>query len=116
MSSVSSAPKPADDREAERPPGLGASAQPQRDRQRADECRHRRHHDWAEAHEAGLVDGFERLLAVIALGSHRKVHHHDAVLLDEADQHDHPDHRVEAQFGLEDEKRDQRAESGRGQT
>ena len=40
----------------ERPPRLGAGAEPERDRQRADQRGHGRHHDRAEAHEAGLVD------------------------------------------------------------
>ena len=74
---------------------------PMRDRQRADQRRHRRHHDRPEADQTGLVDRLARRLAVLALRFDREVDHHDAVLLHQADQHDDADERVEAQLGLE---------------
>ena len=44
--------QPADDRDAERPAQLGAFAEADRQRQRAEHRRHRRHHDRAEAQQA----------------------------------------------------------------
>src|SRR5437763_432678 len=46
----------ADDSQSERSPRFGAGSEPQRNRQRADERAHRRHHDRPEAHETRLVD------------------------------------------------------------
>jgi hypothetical protein len=58
------------------------------------------------------VNRFERRFAVVTLGDRREVHHHDAVLLDETDEHDHADERIQAQLALEDHQRQQRAEAG----
>ena len=104
--------QPADDGEAERTPRLGARAKAERDRHRADQRRHRGHHDWAEADQARLVDRVDRVLAVLALRFDREVDHHDAVLLHEPDEHDDADERVEAQLGPENHQREQRAEPG----
>ena len=51
-----------------------------------------------------------------ALGFEREVDLHDRVLLDDADQHDHADERVDVQIHPEQDQRDQRAEAGRRQT
>ena len=56
-------------------------------------ARHRRHHDRAEAQQARLADRVQRRLAVAAFGGDGEVHHHDAVLLHDADQQDHADQR-----------------------
>ena len=88
----------ADDRQPERPARFGARAEPERNRQRADQRAHRRHHDRPEAHQTRFVNRFERRLAVLALGDRREVHHHDAVLLHEADEHDDADERVQTEF------------------
>ena len=61
------------------------------------------------------MDRLERRLAVLALGDGGEVHHHDAVLLHQADEHDDADERVQAQLALEDQQRQQRAEAGRRQ-
>jgi hypothetical protein len=45
------------------------------------------------------------VFSLFALGHRREVHHHDAVLLDQADEHDHADERVEAEIRLEDQQR-----------
>ena len=87
----------ADDREAERPPRLGAGAPAERDRQRAHQRGHRRHHDRPEADETRLVDRVGGAEIALAPRLDREVDHHDAVLLDEADQHDDADERVDVQ-------------------
>ena len=56
------------------------------------------------------MDGVERIFAVVALLGDGEIHHHDAVLLHEPDEHDDADERIQAQLHLEDEKRQQRAE------
>ena len=43
------------------------------------------------------MNRLERRLAFLALGDRCKVHHHDAVLLDQPDEHDHADERVETE-------------------
>src|SRR6516165_3250515 len=50
----------ADDRNAEGPTQFGAFAEPDRQRQRPEHRRHRRHHDRPEAFEAGLIDRLAR--------------------------------------------------------
>ena len=61
------------------------------------------------------MNRLERRLAMLALRLDGEVHHHDAVLLHEADEHDDADERIEAQLGLEQQQREQRAESSRRQ-
>ena len=105
----------ADDREAERAARLGTGAVAHRDRQRADQRRHRRHHDRPEAHQARFADRLGRRHPLLPLRRHGEVDHHDAVLLDQPDQHDDADEGVEVQLGAEHHQRQQRAEAGRGQ-
>ena len=105
----------ADDGEAERPPRFAAGAVAERDRHRAEQRRHRRHHDRAEADDAAFVDRLGRRLAVLALGVEREVDLHDRVLLHDADQHDEADERVDVQLVAEQIQRDERAEAGRRQ-
>ena len=45
----------------------------------------------------------------------REVDHHDAVLLHQADQHDHADKCVDRQIRFEDQQCQERAESGKRQ-
>ena len=52
-------------------------------------------------------------LAFAALRLEGEVDHHDAVLLDEADEHDDADERVEVQVHVENQQRQQRAERRR---
>ena len=59
--------------------------------------RHRGHHDGPEAQQAGVVDGVGRVLSVLPLALQRKVDHHDAVLLHNADQQDDADDGNHAQ-------------------
>ena len=69
-----------------------------RERQRAEQRRQRRHQDRPEAPQAGLVDRLARRQAALALGLEREVDHHDAVLLDDADQQDDADQRDHRQL------------------
>ena len=81
----------ADHRDAQRLAQLGAGAGAEGDRQRAHHRGKRRHHDRAEAHQAGPVDRLGRRRPV-APQRQRHVDHHDRVLLDDADQHQQADH------------------------
>ena len=105
----------ADHREAERAAGFGAGAPAEGDRQRAGERRERRHHDRAEAHDAGLVD---RLLRRLAMGAPRiesEIDHHDRVFLHNADQQNNADERNEREILVGEQQGQQRTHSGRGQ-
>ena len=87
----------------------------ERQRQAAEQRRHRRHHDRPEAQQAGLVDRLLRRLALRALRLQREVDHHDGVLLHDADQQDDADQRDHAQVGAAEQQRQDRADAGRGQ-
>ena len=91
--------------------GPGAEHQ----RQRAEQRRHRRHHDRPEAQERGLVDRLARRLAFVAFGDEGEVDHHDAILLDDADEEDDADDRDDREVAAVDDQRHQGAEPGRGQ-
>ncbi len=106
----------ADHREPERPARFAAGAEPGRDRQRAEQRRHRRHHDRAEPDEAAFVDRFGRRHAELALGVEREVDLHDRVLLDDPDQHDQADKGIDIQLVAESPERDERAQARRRQT
>src|ERR1051325_2119312 len=74
------------ERDAEWPPQLRSGATTKRERQRAEQRRHRRHHDRTKAQQTRLKDRFFRILAMIPLRVEREVDHHDRVLLHDADQ------------------------------
>ena len=75
-----------------------------------------RHHDRAEAQQAGFVDRLERALALFALGAQREVDHHDRVLLDDADQEDDADDRDDGELVCRSSiSIRQRADAGGGQ-
>jgi hypothetical protein len=90
---------------AERLAQLRAGAGAEHQRHAAEQRRHRRHHDRAEAQQAGLADRLLRRLALVALGLEREVDHHDAVLLDDADQQDDADQRDQAEVEAEQHQR-----------
>ena len=100
---------------AQRLAQLGAGAAAQHQRQAAQDRAHRRHHDRTEAQDAGLVDRLLGRQVALALGAQREVHHHDAVLLDDADQHDDADQRDHAEIEAEQQQHQQRADAGRRQ-
>src|SRR5271165_893069 len=90
----------AHDGDAQRMPQLRTGSATERQRQAAEQRRHRRHHDGPEPQQAGLVDGFLGLLAFHALGLQREVEHHDRVLLYDADEQDDADQRHHPQIVL----------------
>ena len=51
----------------------------------------------------------------LLLGDDGEIDHHDAVFLDQADQHDDADKGVDRQLGLEQQQGEQGAEAGKGQ-
>ncbi len=58
-----------------------------------------------------FVDRLRRLEPALAFAFECEVHHHDAVLLDDADQEDDADEGNQRQLGPEQLQRHQRAES-----
>ena len=75
----------------------------------------RRHQDRTEALQAGFVNGGCRRQPAPAFAVEREVHHHDAVLLDDADQQNNADEGDHRQFGVGNLQRQQRAEARRRQ-
>ena len=73
---------------------------------------HGGHHDGAEAQQAGFVDGIRGVLAVLAFGLQSEVHHHDAVLLHDADEQDDADDGHHTEILAEEDQREQRAHAG----
>jgi hypothetical protein len=76
----------ADDGDAQRLAQLRADAHADGQRKPAEQGSHGGHHDGAEAQQAGLIDGFDRRQALLALGLQGEVDHHDGVLFHDADQ------------------------------
>ena len=105
----------ADDGNAERKAQLGAGAAFDRQRQRAEQRGQRRHHDRAEAQQAGLHDRVVRRHALMPLRFQREVDHHDRVLLDDAHQQDDADQADHRQVLPEQHQRQNGADAGRGQ-
>ena len=60
-------------------------------RNAAEQRRHRRHHDRAEAQQTCFADRVDRRKTAVALHLDRETDQHDAVLLDDADQHNGAD-------------------------
>src|SRR5262249_22850505 len=82
--------QPADDGVTERLRDLRAGAGADHQRHGTQHRRQRRHEDRPEAFDTSLVDRFFRRQALVALGVNGEVDHHDAVLLDDADEQDDP--------------------------
>ena len=107
--------EPADHGIAERLADFGAGAGAEHQRHAAEQCRHRRHHDRAEAQDRGLADRFLRRQMLVALGDDGEVDHHDAVLLDDADQQNDSDQGNQAEIESERHQDRERADAGRRQ-
>ena len=105
----------ADDGNAERETQLGAGAAFDRQRQRAEQRGQCRHHDRAEAQQAGLHDRLVRRHALMAFGFEREVDHHDRVLLDDAHQQNDADQADHRQILPEQHQRQDGADAGRRQ-
>ena len=104
--------KAADNGDAERPPQFRARADGNDQRQRAQHGGKRGHQDRPESRKAGLMDGLLRRQAQPPLAVEGEVHHHDAVLLHDADQQDDADEGDHRQFRAGDLEREQGAETG----
>src|SRR5215471_20515995 len=83
--------QPANDCIAERLAYLGAGSTAEHERHGAEHRRHRRHENRAETLDASLIDRLLRREPLLALGMKGEVDHHDAVLLDDADQQEDAD-------------------------
>ncbi len=88
---------------------------PEHQRQARQQRAHGGHHDGTEAQQARLVDRLVRRHALLALRFQGEVDHHDAVLLDDADEQDDADQRDHAQVVTARHEDEQRADAGRGQ-
>src|ERR1019366_8134802 len=104
----------ADDDQTQRPAGSAISAETQRDGNRAHDGGERGHNDRAETIHAGIVNRFVGSLA-FSHALQGEVDDHDAVLLDDAHQHEHPDVGVEGRFLVEEDQRRQATDQGDGQ-
>src|SRR6185437_3696923 len=87
----------ADHGETKRPAQLRAGAGAEHERQAAEQRRRRRHHDRPEAQQAGLPDRLDRRHP-LPFGGDGEIDHHDAVLLDDADEEDDADERDDAEI------------------
>ena len=105
----------ADHRVAERLADFRAGACAQHQRHAAQHRRHRRHHDRPEAQQRGLADRSCGDRCSSRSAAMREVDHHDAVLLDDADQQDDADQRDQAEIESEQHQDRERADAGRGQ-
>ena len=105
----------ADDGHAERPAQFRPGAGTERQRQRAQQGGHGRHHDRPIAQPARLTDGFLGRASLVAFGVQREVHHHDGVLLHDADQQDDADQRDQIQVLAAQHQGKQRAHARRRQ-
>jgi hypothetical protein len=83
-------------------------------RHAAEQGGHRRHHDRAEPQQRRLADRGLGLQMLVALGRDREVDHHDAVLLDDADQQHDADQRDQAEVEPEQHQDRERADAGEG--
>src|SRR5208282_5471801 len=81
----------ADDADAERLAQFRTRTRSQRERQAAQQGRHRRHHDRAKPQQACLINRIFRRLPFFALRVEREVDHHDCVFLYDANKQDDAD-------------------------
>src|SRR6516164_3577554 len=100
----------------ERTPQLGSEAPPESQRQPREQSRHRSHHDRAEAEQTGLVDSIGWTSVVLSLFLKREVHHHDSVLLHDADEQNNPDDGDDVEVLMEEHECKQGANTCGGQS
>ena len=86
-------------------PASPPRANPQWDGKAAHECCHGRNHDRTKPNEAYLINRLGRSQVLLTLRFHCEVDHHDRVLLDDADQHDHSHERVSVEVEPENQQR-----------
>ena len=101
---------------AQGPTGIRSHSRSQRDGKRTHHRCHGRHHDGPKADQGGLKDRlFRACRRVLALALESEIDHHDGVLLDDADQHDHANKSVKRDRHSEDPKCQKCANSRRWQ-
>src|SRR5579871_169938 len=105
----------ADHGHTERLTQLRADAGTERQRQTAQQRRQSRHQDRPEAQQRSLIDSLSRLLVLLALQLERKVNHHDAVLLHDADQKNDADDTDDIQIQSEQAQGQERTDTRRRQ-
>src|SRR4029079_906188 len=105
----------ANDGDTERAPKLGAGAYGDHQRQCTEHGGHRGHQDRAETGEAGVVNRPFRRETEPPFAVEREVHHHDAVLLHDADEENNADEGNDREFRAKQLQRKQRTETGRRQ-
>src|ERR1700733_6773493 len=89
--------QPAYYRNAKRVPRFAARAAADRNRNRAKQGGHGGHHDWTKALQATLHHGCLGVQAFNLLRVKREIDNHDCVLLDNANEQDHSQKRIEIQ-------------------
>src|ERR1700722_11118864 len=105
----------ADHGNSQRTAQLRAQAAADRQRNSREQRGHCGHHDGAETQQAGFVDRFSRILAMLALGLKREVYNQNAVFLHDADEQNNADDSHDAKILAEEHKREQRANARRRQ-
>jgi hypothetical protein len=107
--------KAADHAEAEGAARFGTGSESHGDGQRAHNGGRGSHHDRAEAGHGPPVGGLGGSVVPGALEFQRKIHHHDRVLFNDADQHDQADKTVDIQLHVKDGQGQQAAKGSGGQ-
>ena len=102
-------------RDAKGPAQFRADAASKREWDSAKQSRHGRHHDGTKAEQACLIDGVRGVQPPMALCVQRKVDHHNAILLHDADQQNKADDRDHAQVLMKEEQRKEGSYTRRGQ-
>src|SRR5207245_5324522 len=102
----------ADNGNAEWPAQFGAWTGRDGQRDAGEQRGHGRHQDRTETSAAGFENGISRRQAAVTLGLQREIHHHDAVLLDDADQENDADKGDHGERRIGDLQRQQRTKAG----
>src|SRR5262245_15720956 len=108
--------KAAANRDTEWTARLTPDTLPQRDGGRAQQRRHRCHHDGAEALEATLVNSLLGGHRLIALGVDGEIDDHDGIFFDDANKQDDTQERVEVEILSEEQQCEERTDGGCGKT
>src|SRR5258708_9375434 len=87
--------KPSDHRNAQRAPRFASGSSAKSNRDRSKQSRHSRHHDGTKSLQASLKYGGLGLQVCLAFSLKREVDDHDCVLLDDSNQQEHAQKRVE---------------------
>src|SRR5665213_1296394 len=102
----------ADHGDAKRPPQFRSRAGTEGQRQAAQQRRHGGHHNRTKTKQTGLINRVHGVLPFIALRLQRKIDHHDAVLLDDADEKNNANERNHAQILVKQHQSQNRPDAG----